>query len=171
MHIYLGDQKIHLVFFCKKKTHFFILTNNYWFGYFSMLAISHMLWHWLFSVNVLTWLLSTSSGLPYRGAMSSEKSSVRNFTNHFWHVLSVTEPSPHTAQFFFACQLHFYLSWNNKVSYAKKVAYFLSSSVLKWLHKNSPILISFFKCMLTWQLSQYNLTNLFQMKLKTTKCY
>ena len=29
----------------------------------------------------------------------------------------------------------------------------------------------FFKCTLIWQLSQYNLTKLFQMKLKTTKHY
>ena len=28
----------------------------------------------------------------------------------------------------------------------------------------------FFKCTLLWQLSQYNLTKLFQMKLKTTEC-
>ena len=29
----------------------------------------------------------------------------------------------------------------------------------------------FFNCMLIWQLSEYNLTKLFQMKLKTAKHY
>ena len=44
---------------------------------------------------------------------------------------------------FCALQLHFYLSWKNK-EYAKNVAFFLPPSILKWLHKNSPILISLF---------------------------
>ena len=49
--------------------------------------------------------------------------------------------------------------------------YFLPLSILKWLRKNSPILITFFKCALMWQLSQYNLTKWLRMELKTTKCY
>ena len=48
-----------------------------------------------------------------------------------------------------------------KHNYAKSVAFFLPSSILKWLHKNSPILISFFKMHVD--------ISLFQMKLKTTK--
>ena len=51
----------------------------------------------------------------------------------------------------------------------KKPIYFLPTSILKWLHKYSPILITFFKCMLIWLLSQYNLTKLFWVKFKTTK--
>ena len=66
---------------------------------------------------------------------------------------------------------HFYLSLNSKLKYAKNVTYFLPFSILKWLHKNSPILICFFICTLIQQLSQHNLTKLFRMKLKTTKCY
>ena len=41
-------------------------------------------------------------------------------------------------------RLCFYLSWNNKAIYAKNVGFFLPSSILKWLHKNSPVLISLF---------------------------
>ena len=48
-----------------------------------------------------------------------------------------------------------------------KMFCFLPSSIWKWLYKNSPILISFFKCTLMWQLSQYKQTKLFWMKLKT----
>ena len=45
---------------------------------------------------------------------------------------------------FFALQLSFYLSWNNKISYAEMLFFFfLPFSILKWLHKNSLILISF----------------------------
>ena len=35
-----------------------------------------------------------------------------------------------------------------------KCFFFLPCSVLKWLHKNSLILISFFKCTLIWHLSR-----------------
>ena len=50
-----------------------------------------------------------------------------------------------------------------------KYWFFLLSLLLQWPYKNSPILSFFFKCMLRWQLSQYSLTKLFQMKLRTTK--
>ena len=71
-------------------------------------------------------------------------------SNHFWHIRSITAPSPYTVQIgvFFASQLHFYLSWHNEAKYAANIAYLLPSSILKWLHKNSPILI--FKMFLTF---------------------
>ena len=55
-----------------------------------------------------------------------EKKSGQNFTNHFWYIWLVTAPSQYTAQIF-SCvfKLHFYLSWNNKASCAKNVAFFL----------------------------------------------
>ena len=37
------------------------------------------------------------------------------------------------------------LSWNNEAWYAENVAFFLPFSILKWLHKNSPIFIFFKK--------------------------
>ena len=52
----------------------------------SMSAISYMVYHGLFSVNVSIWLLSTSTGLLDCGALSREKSPAWNFANHFWHV-------------------------------------------------------------------------------------
>ena len=46
----------------------------------------------------------------------------RNFTNHFWHIRSVTAPSSETAQVFLCVfQLHFYLSWNNKAWYTENI--------------------------------------------------
>ena len=56
--------------------------------------------------------------------------------NHSRNLLHTLQKS------FFTFQLCFYLSWRDKASYAKNV-YFLSSSILKWLHKNSPILMFF----------------------------
>ena len=108
--------------------------------------------------------------------VTREQQPVRNFQqktlkitfdtfNRSQHLLHTLHKS------FFVFQLCFYLSWNNKARYTKNVAWFLPSSPLKWLHKNSPILVGFFKCMLIWQLTQYNLTKLFQMELKAAKHY
>ena len=55
----------------------------------------------LIVLNVLIWLLSTSAGWPDNGAPSSKKSPVWNLTNYFWHVQSVTAPSPYTAEVFY----------------------------------------------------------------------
>ena len=44
---------------------------------------------------------------------------------------------------FFVFQLCFYFL--EIIKHTKNVVYFLPSSILKWLHKNSPIYISFFK--------------------------
>ena len=93
-------------------------------------------------LNVSIWLLSISTVKPGRGALSSKKSPW-NLINHFWHIQSVTAPFPYTAQVFLALQLRFYLSRNNEAWYAKNVAFFLSSSIIKRLQKNSPILIRF----------------------------
>ena len=51
-----------------------------------------------------------------------------------------------------------------------KILLFSSIFSIQMAHKNPPILI-FFKCTLIWQLLQFNLIKLFQMKLKTTKLY
>ena len=67
----------------------------------------------------------------------------RNFTNHF-DMFYPSQHLLHTLHKSFAFQLCFYLSWNNKAWYTENVAYFLRSSILKWVHKNSPILIRFF---------------------------
>ena len=49
------------------------------------------------------------------------------FQKRLWHIRSVTEPSPYTAQtFFFFCfafRLCFYLSWVSKAAYAENVAF------------------------------------------------
>ena len=67
----------------------------------------------------------------------------RNFANHFWHVQSVTAPSPYTAQIFslhFCCVFTFLETRKHNMP---KCCIFFPSSILKWLHKNSPILINF----------------------------
>ena len=121
-----------LIFHKIKDTFFFIFTNNYWFGYFEDVGCLPHGIIWLFSINVSVCYLSTSTGLPDCGALSSEKSPAWNFTNHFWHIRSVTAPSPYTAQTIFVFQLYFYLSWNNKAEYAGNTEYFLPSAILKW---------------------------------------
>jgi len=107
-----------------------------------MPAISCMVWHWLFSVNVSIWFLSTSTGLPDWGASSSKKPPARNFTSHFWPIQSVTAPSPYTAQisFFF----FFFLCFSCDFTFLEiikhnipKCCFLLPSSMLKCLHKNS----------------------------------
>ena len=113
-----------------------------------MSALSCMVWHWLLSINVSIWQLSTSTGLPDRGASSSEKSLAWNFANHFWiYPISHSTFSIYSTNLslFFAIQLC-YLSWNNKAQYAENIAYLLPSLILKWLLKNSPILIFFNAC-------------------------
>ena len=108
--------------------------------------------------------------------------SVRNLQHQtlqttFWHIWSVTAPSPHSAQiFYFAFQLHFLLSWNNKAYYSENVVFSLPFSVLNWLFKNLPILIKLFLIVVdttavTIQLSQNSLTKLFRAMLKATKRY
>ena len=141
----LGWPKSPRGFFHKIKDTFFIFNNNIIdLDILSMSAISCLMKHWLFSINVSIWLLSTSTGLPNQGALSSKKSQTWNFANHFWHIWSVTAPSPYTAQiFFFAFQLCFYLSWIIKHNMPKMLCFILSL-MLKWLHKNSPILLVFF---------------------------
>ena len=61
----------------------------------------------LFSINVLIWVLSTSTGLPKHGPSSSEKSPAWNFARHFWHVGSVTAPFQYNAQIFFRVSVAF----------------------------------------------------------------
>ena len=94
-------------------------------------------WYNVDCSQLISWfdLYELSTALPNRGASSSEKTPAWSFANHFWHVWSVTAPSPYAVQFFFAFQLHFYLSWNNKAQYAKNVAYFLPSLISKWPKK------------------------------------
>ena len=74
----------------------------------------------------------------------------------------------HTSLFLF--QLCFYLSWKPK--YAKMLL-FSSIFNIKMTTQKFTNFDKFFlkKCTVMWQLSQYNLTKLFWMKLKTTKCY
>ena len=131
----------------------------YWLGYFecagclpcgiTLIALSSCLY--LISIN-FSW-----SAWPWsiiRRGISSAK-----LCRPLW--ISHTAPSPYTVQIFFlsfSCVFTFLEII--KYTIPIMLIYFLPSSILKWLHKNSPVLI-FFKCTLTWQLSQYNLTKLF----------
>ena len=70
--------------FLKIKDAFFVFTNNFIvLNILRMSTIFLVVEHWLFSINVSIWLLSTSTGLPDHGASSSEKSPAWNFTNCF----------------------------------------------------------------------------------------
>ena len=76
--------------------------------------------------------------------LTLENYPVRNlqqyFAHHFWHVRSVTAP-PHTALFFFFLHFSCAFTFHEVVKHnMMKMLLFLSSSILKELHKNSPIL-------------------------------
>ena len=109
-----------------------------------MSALSWVVACWLLSIRVLIWLLLISSGLPAMEHVQWEISSMQLRKPLLTRSISHSTFSTHCTHVFFAFQLHFYLSWNNKAQYAKNVVYLLPSSILKWLHKNSLILISFF---------------------------
>ena len=109
--IVLGWPKSLFSLFHKIKGTFFIFTSNFIdLDILIISAISQVVDHWLFSVNVLIWSLSTSTGLPDRGTSSSMNSPEWNLANLFWHVQSVTVPSPYTAHksfLHFSCVLPF----------------------------------------------------------------
>lgn len=94
---------------------------------------------------------------PNLGALSSQKSPA-------WNCKPLLDRHSRNL---FAFQLHFYISVAIKHNLPKMLL-FSSLWILKWLQKKSPILIHFLKCTLIWQLSWYNLTKLFLMKLKTS---
>ena len=116
------------------------LTKPSWCQWFStanldiltMLAISQVVEHWLFSIKVSIWLLSISTGLPNHGASSFEKYPAWNFANYFWHLLSDTA---HT--FSIHCtNTFFHFSWVStfveilKHNMPKMLLFFLPSSIL-----------------------------------------
>ena len=75
--------------------------------------------------------------MPIWREISQHKTSPTTFdifgqSRHLLHILHKS---------FFAFQFCFYLSCNSKAWYAEKAAFFLPSSALKWIHKNSSILI------------------------------
>ena len=122
---------------------------NTWFGYFEYIdylprgiLLMALSWHLdLIGFN-FNWSIQPRS-------IIHEKSQARNFMSHFWRIGSVTVPSPYTAQTF---ALYFSGAFTfleiTKHNMPPKFAFILSSSVLKWLHKNSPILLMFKKCIL-----------------------
>ena len=97
---HIGLAKKSIYFFCHIKDTFSFSPITIDLDILSMLAISCVVWHLLFSINVSIWSLLTSTGQPDCGALSSKKPPARNFTHHFWHIWSVTKPSPDTAQIF-----------------------------------------------------------------------
>ena len=113
-------------FFQKIKGTFFIFTNN-----FIDLDILSMLAN-LIAIN-FNW-----STQPWS---ISKQETARNFANHFWHARSITAPSPYTAQIFFVCFSHVFTFLEIIKHDMPKMCSFFPSSILKWLHKNSPILM------------------------------
>ena len=72
--------------------------------------------------------------------------------------------SIHCKNLFFFLHFSCIFTFFEIIKYNVENVYFLPSSVLKWLHKNWPILM--------FVLSRYNLTKLFRKKLKATNyCY
>ena len=140
----MGCPKRPYGFSCKIKDMFFIFTNNFIdLDILSMLAISS---YWL--------LLGRGQGCCYTFSNAWDSPTAKNYlakiivprdsANLFWHIQSVTAPSPYTAQIFF---LHFSYVFTFleiiKHNMLKILHILLLSSVLKWLHKNSLILMFF----------------------------
>ena len=152
-----------------------MFTNNFIdVDILSMSAISQVVEHWLFSINVSICLLSTSTHLPDHGTVSSEKFPAWNFLNHFWQVWSVTEPSLTLCKSFCVCVCFSYIFTFLEIikHNTSKCHSFSSIFNIKVAMKKFTNFDNFLKkSMLIWQLPQYNLTKLFWMKLKTTKCY
>ena len=85
------------------------------------------------------------------------------------HSISHSTFSIHCTNLF-AFQLHFCLSWNNK-EYAENVAFYFIFFLKTTTQKFTNFVKFFFKCMLIWPPSPYNLTKLFRMTLKTANHY
>ena len=108
----------------------------------------------------------------YRGTSFGKKCPAWNLTNHFWHIQSVRTLSPYTAQIFLCVCVSVVFTFLEIIKHnMPKCCVFLSIFTIKMATQKLTNLDVFFKCMLIWQLSQYNLTKLFHMKLKTTKHY
>ena len=104
-----------------------------------MLAISILIQYWFFSVNVLILSLSSSIGLPHHGLSFSEKSPGQIFSNHFEtynvSIRSVTAPSAYSAHFFFFFHFSCISTFLEIIKHnMPKCCFFLSSSIIKWLH-------------------------------------
>ena len=111
----LGWPKRPFCFFHKTQdTHFSFSPVTLLIWIFWVCQLSPMVGRWLFWIKVLVWSLSAPSGLPNHGAASSEKSPAWHFTTHSWHESQHLFHTLYKSFFFFAFQLHFYLSWNNK---------------------------------------------------------
>ena len=102
------------------------------------------------------WILA-----PWKECYDKPRQCIKRQRHHFANDFDQSVPFPYFAQIFFAFHLHFYLSCNNLFFYyfscmftfleivkqnMPNVAYFLLSSILKWLCKNSSILISLTMC-------------------------
>lgn len=112
----------------------------------SMSASSHIVLHWLFSINVLIWSLYKLQLIyPMVQHCPERKTPEWNFVKHFLTLLiSHTTLSIHWSTWCFSCMFTF-------LEMIKHICQnvFFHLSILKWLHKKRPTLISFFfKCTL-----------------------
>ena len=99
----------------------------------------------------------TSSGLLDHGTCPGKPQTTFNTFDQSQHLL-------HTLHKFF------YFSWNNTHNMPKCCFYFSIFNIKMVIQKFTNFWC-FSKCTLRWQLSQCNVTKLFQMKLKTIKDY
>ena len=143
---------------------------NTWFGYFeyvgylprgvTLIVISQLTSR--FDCYQLQLVHPTVEHHPARNFQHETSQTVFDMFDPSQHLLHTLHKS------FTAFQLRFYLSWNNK-AYAENVAFFFNLQYKNGYTKFTNFDVFFFKCTRIWQLSQYNLTKLFWMKLKTTK--
>ena len=112
----------------------------------------------------MIWSRSTSTGLPNHGALSRQKSLAWNFTNHLWHIWSLHLLHTLHKSFFlhFSCIFTFLEIIERNMPKMSCISFMFNIKMAIQIFTNFDV---FFKCIPTWQLSQYILTKLFRMKL------
>ena len=125
-----------------------------------------------FFIFTSIWSLSTSAGLLTMDHCLRKISSTKLCQNTFNTLISHSTSSIHcTSLFCISVVFLWNITFLEIIKHNMPKMLHIPSSILKWLHKNSSVLINSFKCTLICQLPQYSLTKLFWMKLKTTNHY
>ena len=109
--LYWVGQKVCLVFFSiiKDRHIFHFHQYLYWFGYFEYVGSLLLLASSGQRPGVLLNIFQCIRQ-PHSKELFGQMSIIpRNFANHFWHVPSVTAPSPYTAQIFSCVSVAFFL--------------------------------------------------------------
>ena len=125
------------------------LASSDWYKWFPMLDLSigylshKIMLIMLIILNECLNLISINFNWSPK-SWSSKKSPGQNFTNHFWYSQFIVVTSPYTVQFILCvCMFQLYFIFLEIIKHNMPKMSLLPYSILKWLHKNSQILIFF----------------------------